>query len=552
MAIAGDTQKFSESCQKADKYPLNLVLQGASTGSLLAQRAFLRENAGDLFLQKSTVPLLEFRGEKSIRNSVTAKILRSDEDFKDQFPDLTNRQQSTTRCRFVFLQAASSQAKLDVRLAHAKRIFTCFQVMPAYIDFVSVFAVKRADEEDISDIRFSSFREHVSLSDEMRGLNLPQLGLSGRGYQLSYNLKSVANTAKEYPARWTVVRNNREQWSWSIRQAVFHHQFDIEHGTTLWILTTARNYIQTRVEQLTGQTHNHAKSIDDETDFLEPRPQDRDFSTTEASFRASLAVHLVLAQYASEDWRGYLRWLEVMIEKMTGSALTMTNYNPDMFKLTAVQITEDKINKAVLTLNANARVLESLDSFYRRLLDHPEFQANPRYKGYIDHFSMQLRDYVYDTRMFSERAQTLGKIVGDRKNLVQQRLQARATDRVEKLTLQQHLEAKIMRVIAVMTLIYLPATFVSTFFSTDIVKYQNGGGSGGSSGPKDGSSSDNGNDSTSFSGLALARWFEVTIPLTVLTFSVAIWWYYFWEPWNARLRAWWRGEDRPKDPEKMI
>ncbi|KAK0717375.1 hypothetical protein B0T26DRAFT_802525 [Lasiosphaeria miniovina] len=317
--------------------------------------------------------------------------------------------------------------------------------------FVSVFAVKRADEEDISDIRFSSFREH--------------LGLSGRGYQLSYNLKSVANTAKE-------------------------------------------NYPQTRVEQLTGQTHNHAKSIDDETDLLEPRPQDRDFSTIEASFRASLAVHLVLAQYASEYWGGYLRWLEVMIEKMSGSALTMTKYNPDMFKLTAVQITEDKINKAVLTLNANARVLEALDSFYRLLLDHPEFQANPRYKGYIDHFSMQLRGYVYDTSMFSERAQTLGKIVGDRKNL--------------------------------------------TFFSTDIVKYQSGGGSGGSSEPNDRSSSDNGNDSTSFSGLALARWFEVTVPLTVLTFGVAIWWYYFWEPRNARLRAWWRGEDRPKDPEKMI
>ena len=44
---------------------------------------------------------------------------------------------------------------------------------------------------------------------------------------------------------------------------------------------------------------------------------------------------------------------------------------------------------------------------------------------------------------------------------VQQHIQARATDRVEKLTLQQQDEAKIMRVIAVLTLIYLPATFVS-------------------------------------------------------------------------------------------
>lgn len=91
-------------------------------------------------------------------------------------------------------------------------------------------------------------------------------------------------------------------------------------------------------------------------------------------------------------------------------------------------------------------------------------------------------------------------------------------------------EAIAMRIITVVTLIYLPATFVSvsvkdflihwillitpkTFFSTDIVKYQD-------------QNSGNGNNTSStsfmgsFSKIALERWLQVTIPLTFLTLVI--------------------------------
>lgn len=91
--------------------------------------------------------------------------------------------------------------------------------------------------------------------------------------------------------------------------------------------------------------------------------------------------------------------------------------------------------------------------------------------------------------------------------------------------LQAQKEAVAMRIITVVTLFYLPATFVSvslqqsletwyllnnmqTFFSTDIVKYQN-----------------NDDYSASFSVTAMVRWLEVTIPLTILTGGVAFWWF---------------------------
>ncbi|PVH68937.1 hypothetical protein DL98DRAFT_522444 [Cadophora sp. DSE1049] len=66
-------------------------------------------------------------------------------------------------------------------------------------------------------------------------------------------------------------------------------------------------------------------------------------------------------------------------------------------------------------------------------------------------------------------------------------------------------EAVAVRIITIVSLIYLPCSVVSSVFSTDIVKYQ---GSDGADGKAPG---------TSFSPVALQRWLEVTIPLTVLT-----------------------------------
>jgi hypothetical protein len=98
---------------------------------------------------------------------------------------------------------------------------------------------------------------------------------------------------------------------------------------------------------------------------------------------------------------------------------------------------------------------------------------------------------------------------------------------METLTMMAQKEAIAMRIITVVTLLYLPATFVSvsqssrtcgdlanqiqTFFSTDIVKYQN-------QGQGQGLSND---DGTSFSSIAMYRWLQVTLPLTALTLFAA-------------------------------
>lgn len=166
--------------------------------------------------------------------------------------------------------------------------------MPIYLDFISVFGA----QSEPRDRRFSGFREQSSLSDPPRGLAVPSLGRSGRQYQLCYNFKSVALVSKDS----TKLKFNE----WSIRPAVIHHQFDIENGTSLWIVTKGNHDLQERYKELTGK---------------DGRPEDKSFATVQQCFRSSLAVHLMFCHWATEEWRWYILWLETVIEEEVSKPL---------------------------------------------------------------------------------------------------------------------------------------------------------------------------------------------------------------------------------------
>lgn len=212
--------------------------------------------------------------------------------------------------------------------------------------------------------------------------------------------------------------------------------------------------------------------------------------------------------------------------RQTIDALRSGTFVPSSEDISFVQKKEDETNRVIMMLRANAGILESIATFYQELMQNIDFQLrnDPHCQRAVADFMMELRDYIHDFQLHVDRAQTLGKITADRKNLVQQHLQAHATAKMEAMTHQAQKEAVTMRIIAVVTLIYLPATFVSvrtdstfsaedsltcipqTLFSTDIVKYQNVDGA------------------ESYSSLALQRWFSITVPLTLITFAMAAGW----------------------------
>ena len=155
--------------------------------------------------------------------------------------------------------------------------------MPSYLDFMFVFGLSNSARE----LRFSGFRQQTSLSDRAGNPAIPGMGRSGSSFQMCYNLKGVACIVPKTPAQW------------SIQQAAIHHQFDIEEGTALWIVTKGDLEIKNRVKALTGK---------------DGQPEDRAFESPAECLKSSLAVHLLLCHWSIEEWRWYIQHLEDAIE----------------------------------------------------------------------------------------------------------------------------------------------------------------------------------------------------------------------------------------------
>ncbi|KFY78085.1 hypothetical protein V498_09195 [Pseudogymnoascus sp. VKM F-4517 (FW-2822)] len=372
--------------------------------------------------------------------------------------------------------------------------------MPGYLDFLFSFGQKH----NLRDIRFSAFREQTLLNSPARGPVVPGLGRSGRQIQISFNLKGVSCIVES--------KSDMHKQQWSLREVAIHHQFDIELGTTLWIITKGNLEIKERIQDMTGQ---------------DGRLEDRSFGTVEQCFISSLAVHLLLCHWSREEWRWYILWLEEVIAADTshvhlprGPGEYRKEYSHDDFQ--GIQIYEDKASHVAMILEANSYVLESLRTYYNGLLNNSDFAIRHSCREEISSFCSQIDNMVQNSKMEIARAKVLIQIASARRDLILQFIQSQGAEKMERLTISMHQmgdlsrkEAVAMRIITVVTLIYLPATFVSTLFSTDIVKYQDQS-NGGTTDPE-------GNAYVSFSSLALSRWFQVTLPLTAITLSLGYW-----------------------------
>lgn len=185
-----------------------------------------------------------------------------------------------------YIWAENSRDQLRLTRKMLCRIFSAYQIMPAYLDFMFVFGA----QSDARDLRFSGFRESVELTGS--NMHPTMLGGSGRRFQLCYNLKGVS-----------LHKNNDENIqlsAWTIRQAAIYHQFDVVDGNAMWIVTKGRLDLQNRFKSLTGS---------------DARSEDSSYDNATQCFASSLAAHLMYCQWSTEDWREYLRWLEDVVDR---------------------------------------------------------------------------------------------------------------------------------------------------------------------------------------------------------------------------------------------
>jgi hypothetical protein len=144
-----------------------------------------------------------------------------------------------------------------------------------------------------------------------------------------------------------------------------------------------------------------------------------------------------------------------------GPGYAHKEYKP--YDIQDLQYWSDKTKEAIMILEANLEVISALRKFYLNLQEQRDFPQQLAISCTEDvaEFGLHLDEITAEFQMHTSRAQLLASIISDRKELVLQHLQGQATERTEQLNLNLEKEAIVVRIITLVTLFYLPATFVS-------------------------------------------------------------------------------------------
>jgi hypothetical protein len=181
---------------------------------------------------------------------------------------------------------------LDISLLSLQRLLNYHQVMPSVIEFLGVYGDRSGLDKELL---FSGFRTEVVLSNPLSGNVIPEIGRSGRQYQMCYNLKTVV----------LKPNNGRESKEWKIRQEAIHHQFDVGSGHQFWLFGDPHSPMQRKIDEM-----------------IKPKKGSTDiFKNFGSAFKSSLEVHLKAAQWATEGWRQYVLFLEQKILELVSDTV---------------------------------------------------------------------------------------------------------------------------------------------------------------------------------------------------------------------------------------
>lgn len=543
--------RIIDSCRRFNEYPSNLIDAGPIYPSILREYQQRRTRRADqLFCPEGRAAVEYFRYEESpngFRSNTTASL----HNLSQYLPCATGHTQKEKSCTFVFVGAQTSRDPLQISQEMMLWVLSIFQTLPTFLDFIFPFG----RQLHAVDFQFSGFRQDNRFEAGFQRQAIPELGRSGRDFQICYNLK-------------TVEPKPSQSWPWSCRQTALFHSFDVDNGLASWIVIKANNLIRERLKEVS----NHRLGKDSAL-----------YKSVSKMFDNTLASHMVVVEWAGENWRWYINYFEeqldtlkrrAIVDKVThstahtvvsgkassgfpttimspkktwtwrgafsrtstvGSQVATTTlmqnlqplpmngsviepedppdlppeYDPQfqdqgpeedeseykIDELQNAQHLESKANEAILVLKSNIRILSHLQNCYERLPESRDLDQALRddFQASVSSFVRRIQSTQSDLQIHLERLETIAKLIAECQHLLYgiveyQSMQAnkkfaqeaqRSAERMEgmtkkmqDLTLKTTLETVLMRIITVVTVFFLPATFVSTLMSTDIVHFE--------------------------------------------------------------------------------
>lgn len=537
------SERFRQSCETFSQYPQNIVFPETYRHYLIEYIKRLDEKDKQLFCDGTTSakPAVDISEFAEAATGLAHFRVKSIDEMKGRLHFLQSPTVKDAKSRFIFIHAPHSREQLNTTRAMLLCALTYHQVMPAFLDFLFPFGQQKYQK----DFHSTGFRHETRLDEVDRGLALPDLGRSGRTLQLCYSLKSVEPS-----------KTGNEEWT--IRQTALYHSFDMESGRAVWFIIKANQMMKKRIKESSNS------------------PELVSFENLSRSFASSFGVHLMLCDWARENWRWYINSLEDRLQERTedtllapvskistapfsgpqriatapptgpiqrqsstlasggiplqrlvrhvtgslkpGRSATMPPettptsihipaFNPQIaaidpedytFKdLQQLQFDEEKANEALLILRMNANILLELIEYYQSLSSSEDFPDDLRKncKGDVTRFQRRVAGVISDLRMQQSRIEMLLQLAADRKSLLYsifehrnmetnkdlaQKAQMSAekmealTEQMNDIAIKTERETVSMRIVTIVTLFFLPGTFVSTLMSTSVFQFNSG------------------------------------------------------------------------------
>lgn len=233
---------------------------------------------------------------------------------------------------------------------------TYLQVMPEFVDLILPLGERIMAQDFFS----NSFYQHTRLSDNARGLVVPERAWSGRDFQICYSLKSVERSEVQ------------TDWPWSVRHCATHHAFDIENVRSTWIVVKGNRVLKDRITSATS---------------VRAPPEFSSYDNIENAFAAALSTHMIIVDWSAENWRWYINFLEDKFREITEGAISTDADIPlspkeaeDVFALgprTNTQNTNQTRKSRSFSFRSAVHKANTMPSV-AETLPPQQFQINPR------------------------------------------------------------------------------------------------------------------------------------------------------------------------------
>jgi hypothetical protein len=194
-----------------------------------------------------------------------------------------------------------------------------------------------------------------------------------------------------------------------------YHAYDAGSGSAVWIVVKGNGLMKDRLKSEMESSGPLGSSS---------------FSTSTEAFASALKTHLFFCDWAGENWRWYVKFLEDEFQQASRSTLSAvvdrsSNSELDghqtfsMADLQKIQSIGGKVNEAFLIIENNINVLDGLKQNYLRLRKFEGFPEGIKADSAvdIDRFASRIVTVENDLRVQWRRLKTLLRLLSDRNSL---------------------------------------------------------------------------------------------------------------------------------------